>query len=116
MDNNRQEVFNRLLKLIEKNPFGFTANKNGEKLNLKKGYAVSLTNNKAKNINLLIENVLNLNEKLNFNIGGWFDKENLNYFLDLTIIEPSLIVAESIAKEFNQKAIFDFQNLTEIKV
>lgn len=115
-NNERKQIFKRLTNLIRKNPYGFTASAKGVKLKLKKGYAVSITNNKEQNINELINRVLNLNQKLGFCVGGWKDKQTNNFYLDLTIIEPSRLIAESIAKEFKQQAIFDFGNLSEIRV
>lgn len=112
----RTEIVNRILNLVKNNPQGFTANANGRKLNLKNGYAVSVTNNKSQNISLLIDRVLNLNQNLHFKIGGWYDEKAKEFYLDLSIVEPSLIVAQSIAKEFNQLAVFDFANFNEIRL
>ncbi len=112
----KEQIFNRIMNLVKNNPQGFTATPTGRKLSLKNGYAVSVTNNKSRNISLLIDRILNLNKDLDFKIGGWYDKKAKEFYLDLSIVEPSLIIAESIAKEFNQLAVFDFANLSEIRL
>ena len=112
-------IFKRLKKLIKNNPDGFTATAQGKKINpknLRGFYAVSLTNNNNKDKDILIKSVLRLNSLFNFNIGGWMDKQTGVYYLDLTLLEQSEIIALSIAKEFNQKAIFNFKTFSEIRV
>jgi len=114
----REKVFNRILNLIKNNPSGFTATATGLKLNLKKGYAVSITNNKDKVVNELINKALVLNHLSTtpFYFGGWYDKKSKNYFLDLTKIESNKTEALKTAQHFKQKAVFNFSNLKEIKV
>ena len=114
----RKKVYLRLLNLIKENKNGFTANEKGHLLNLKKGYAVSITNNKEKKINDLINKALALNHlSINkFYFGGWYDNNEKTYYLDLTKVINSKQKALQTAKQFNQKAIFCFKTLNEIKV
>ena len=112
----RKRLYKRLLELCKNHPQGFTTDKNGSLLNLKKGYAVSLTNNKQKNISRLISQVLSFNKPLNAGFGGWLDNATNEFYLDVTQVKHTLNTALSVAKRYNQKAIFNFANLKTINV
>lgn len=112
----KKTLFNRLKKLIQENPDGFTANSNGEKLNLNSGYAVSITQNTGK-INAIINKILEMPKPLEpFNYGGWENTEKKTYALDITLIKEKKEDALKIASENNQIAIFDFANMQEIRL
>jgi hypothetical protein len=113
----QQKLYNKLYNLIINNKDGFTSNKNADILNLNKGFAVSVTNNSEKDINLLINKAIDISKFFkNFCFGGWYDSENKNYYLDISFILDDKIKAIDTAKTFKQLAIFDFQNLNSINV
>jgi hypothetical protein len=112
----------RLKEIILKNKSGFTIDKNLNFVNKKSGYVVGLTNNKEKDINVLIDKAIN-----NFNtlkhlsryklfFGGWSDSNN--FFLDISIIIPekeNKKLALNLAKIQNQQEIFNFKTMECIK-
>jgi hypothetical protein len=48
-------------------------------------------------------------------LGGWFDKDSNQYFLDNTLIVPTVEEALYIAEAAEQLAIFDLNNFEEIR-
>ena len=112
--NRKREIVNRIRTLIKENPQGFTATQDGYLLSVKNGYAVSITNNKGKQINRIVNKVLDLEKPINSFIGGWND--NGVFYLDVSFIENDLNTALKIGKEHEQKSVFDFQNLTAINI
>jgi len=112
----------KLKEIILKNKGGFTIDKNLNFVNKKNGYVVGLTNNKEKNLNVLINKAIdNYNTLKHFSryklfFGGWVDDEN-NYFLDISIIIPeqkakeNKTLALNLATIQNQQAIFNFKTM-----
>lgn len=47
-------------------------------------------------------------------IGAWNDPETGKVHLDISVVHPEREAAEALAKQYNQKAIFDFENMTSI--
>lgn len=117
-ENDEKELFLKLKNLILNNKSGFTANEKADLLNLNKGYAVSVTNNKTDDINELVINALSLSQyfKDGFCFGGWYDEQNKNYYLDISFIIDNKEKAINTAKNFNQLAVFDFSNFNSIAV
>jgi len=115
-ENNFRE---RLKDIILKNKAGFTCDNKLNFVNKKSGYVVSLSNNKEKDINVLIDKALILYQsfkglsryKLYF--GGWYDSNDNNFYLDISIIinQKKDNLAFILAKNQNQKAIFNFKTM-----
>jgi len=111
-----------LKRFISKNPDGFTIGFNDLKpYSLKKGYSVSLTNIKGKNVNTLIKKVLNVGN-IGFNsirnklfIGGWNDLNNNTFYLDLSIISNNKTEVKFFLKRFNQICCFNFKDFKTYK-
>ena len=118
---------NKLKEIILKNKNGFTIDRNLNFVNKKNGYVVGLTNNKEKDINLLIDKAINnfrtlkhfSRYKLFF--GGWYDSQNKNFFLDISIIIPeqkgkeNKCLALNLSQIQNQQEIFNFKTMECIK-
>jgi hypothetical protein len=111
-----EHLFNKLKELILNNKAGFTANEKADILNLNKGFAVSVTNNKTTDINELVLNAVTLSKyfKNGFCFGGWYDENNKNYYLDISFIINEKNQALQTAKNFNQLAVFDFSTFNTI--
>jgi hypothetical protein len=109
-----------LKQFVLNNLNGFTIGLNLKPIEFKKGYCVSITNNSKADLNQAITELIRLSQAEPFKnieplfIGGWKDiKENL-FYLDLTLIIKNKKIALSIAKLFNQKAIFNLSNFESI--
>lgn len=105
-----------LKSIAKSNHEGFTIKATTLKsYSAKKGYAVSITNIKGKNLNLLSKKVLFcLNVgfshiKKNLYIGGWRDTDNI-YYIDLSFIETNKRKALNLKNQFKQLAIFSFKD------
>jgi hypothetical protein len=113
----------RLKEIILKNKNGFTIDKNLNFVNKKNGYVVALTNNKEKDINVLINKAIkNYNSlkhlsRFKLYFGGWYDSKNKNFFLDISIIvnHKKENLAFNLAKIQNQQEIFNFKTFDCIK-
>ena len=116
----------RLKEIILKNRNGFTIDKNLNFVNKKNGFVVGLTNNKEKNIDILINkaienyNTLKHLSRYKLYFGGWCD--NNTFFLDISLIIPeqkqkeNKTLALSLAKIQNQQAIFNFKTMECINI
>ena len=107
-----------LKKVIVENKEGFTVGLNLEKPKHKKGFYVSITNNKGKNPDVLIKNLLDLKGLVianqNLFIGGWVDGED--FYLDFSKHTNELNEALKIGRLFNQLAVWDIANNQSIAV
>lgn len=61
-----------------------------------------------------IEANKDLLSKEGFALGGWYDTETGKVYLDVSVTTPDLEKAMTLAEKFNQKAIFDLNDFTEI--
>ena len=110
----------QILKVARANKNGFTANLNGDLINMQKGYAVSITNNNGTDLKQLVKNldraepVINRAVK-NLFVGGWRNEAKV-FFLDFSLILNSRSEAVAIAKQFNQEAIFNFKDKSSIAI
>ena len=85
------------------------------RLPLRMGYDVFTTGEvKEEKIKELCEQIDNLTTK-GF-IGSWFDKQTKETYVDISLNIKDLNEALNLGKIFNQKAIFDLNNLTEIRL
>lgn len=62
-----------------------------------------------------IENNRDLLVEKGHTLGGWFDTEARQLYLDVAVVTKNVQKALQLAKRFNQKAIFDLHNFKEIK-
>jgi len=111
-----------LKRIILNNKDGFTIDENLNFISKKKGFVVGITNNKEKDLNVLINKAINnYNTLKHFSrfklyFGGWVDDEK-NYFLDVSIIIPeqkgkeNKCLALNLASIQNQQAIFNFKTM-----
>ena len=83
-------------------------------VNTQKGYFVSITDNERVKADYRIVNALKAQaKKLNltsYYIGYWRDGKTGKHYFDISLLIKDKIKALSIAKIFNQKAIFDSAN------
>ncbi len=108
----------KVLKLIQENKAGFTADFSFRKVNHKIGFYVAITNNANENpikaISKLFEEKKKHKEIKLF--GGWIDNETGLYYLDLSKHETDKQEALNIARQYNQKAILDIKQKCSINV
>jgi len=83
-----------------------------------KRYIVALTHNTANtSIQKLNRQAIYINAKYsNVNIWGWKDTATNELFIDVSTSFDSLNDALALAKEYDQIAIFDMQELKEIRL
>lgn len=110
-----------LFNICKENKKGFSVKySNLKPLNSDKNlYCIAITDISHKNLNFAVNKVLKLVNGFNqiknkLVIGGWFDGENKRYCLDLVITETNKIKALYLANMFNQMAIFNLKDYSEI--
>jgi hypothetical protein len=124
MKTTRHEAKGRLEAIFKEKEQGFTISFNTFKeANHKKGYYVSLTNNKAHDRKALKSLLGRVKEQKrafdslkNLYLGGWHDFETDFYYLDLSLWLDNKRLALSIGQIFKQKAVYDIQNQRCIEV
>jgi hypothetical protein len=79
-------------------------------------YCISITNNNNKNKIDKFLNQLSKKDFYNGFIGGWFNKENNQYYIDKVIVTSDRDYALQLAKEHNQISIYDMKKNRCIKV
>ena len=115
------EQINKIFEIAKKNQDGFTIDSNFKKVKVKKGYAVSLTNNTDINLWIAIKNILEIKEtyfknRKDIYIGGWYDIDTELFYIDLSVIIKDKKTALKTARIFKQIAVFDFSVMDSIKV
>ena len=115
---NKKSLFLALLAIASENADGFTVN--AETLQpVKKGFAVALaeTQNSFNNSGLLrvIDYQQRNADKVNA-FGGWLDRETGLFYWDATVICEDLETAKELGRINGQKAVFDIENLQEIRL
>ncbi len=114
----QQKQINILREIMLKNKEGFSCNLNGNPVNKKEGFFISITNIKGKSLNHLIKKVLYIkrfgfkNNK-NLFIGGWTDKDK-TFYLDLSLYLENENLSKQIGLIFKQQAIFNISKFKEI--
>ena len=117
-------VISSVAAIAALNPDGFTVN--AENLQpVKSGYAVALkkTQNsfgtdglsKVANVIAKLQNSGNLNGRT-LAFGGWYDSESGLYYYDATVIYQDREEAIEAGRANEQIAIFDLENLKEIRL
>lgn len=98
------------------NPAGFTIDANSMNP-INEGYAVAISDTQNSFGTTGIKNVLKAIESGKANaIGGWYDEQSGLYYYDATLVVKDLDQAIRIGLENNQLAIFDLNNLQEIRL
>ena len=117
-------VISSVAAIAALNPDGFTVN--AENLQpVKSGYAVALTKtqnsfgtdglSKVANVIAKLQNSGNLNGRT-LAFGGWYDSESGLYYYDATVIYQDREEAIEAGRANEQIAIFDLENLKEIRL
>lgn len=117
IDNN--STIDKLIQLSKVFKKGYTIaihNNNIEQINSTKGYIISYRT--IVTINLNNDNIKLHKCKIPSNtiIGGWLDKSNNTYYIELGIIYRYKNVAMTNAKKHKQRYIYDLNNSELIKV
>ncbi len=110
--------------LLNKNLAGISFKRNGDNYipaHFKAGYFVSLTNNEIIDQDRLdiigeIERLAFILSLKNFFFGYWKDNETEKEYLDLSLHKTSKQEAIILARQFNQRAIFDCYKLNSIYI
>ena len=118
---NTKNKIKKIKDICLKNSEGFTFKLTTLKPIENKGYCIGLTNLKGIYIKPLIKKVLFISKgfkqiEKNLFIGGWFNKEDNLFYLDLTLNLNNKEKSLFLAKTFNQIAIFNLNNFEEIKI
>lgn len=109
----------RLYKVANDNPKGFTIDVKGN--HIKKGYAVAVKStrnnfgyNGAKHCIYVFNRAKRIG--INYFFGGWYNSENNKFYFDCVLITDSIDMAKHLAKINNQIAVYDLNNSKEIKL
>lgn len=112
-----KKLFAALLSIAAINPEGFTISANTLQP-MKKGFAVAMseTQNSFENAGLLrVINFVN-NSKTANAFGGWLDSKTGLFYFDAVTIVTDLEAAKRLGRANGQIAIFDLENLKEIRL
>ena len=106
-----------LVEIALKKDEGFTVDKRTLKP-IEKGYSVAIkeTQNSFGFHGLLKAFIIGLNITIVDGIGGWFNKDDSEYYYDAVVIFDAFEKALQFAKENEQIAIFDLSKGKEIKL
>ena len=111
-------LFTTLSAIAAANPFGFTFNVESNQMQTS-GFAVALEATQNSHGTDGLESVLNLvtSEACPASsVGGWLDQEPGLYYFDATVIIEDRDAAIAFGRLQNQIAIFDLNNLEEIRL
>lgn len=111
-------LFFSLMEVATANPEGFTVDANTLQP-ITKGYAVAVaeTQNSFGGYGLLkVMQYQQSNPAKVQAFGGWLDTKSNQFYFDATIICSDLETAKELGRRNNQLAIFDLENLEEIRL
>jgi len=114
-----KSIIDKLIQLskIFKEGYTIAVDKgNIKQLNISRGYVVSYKTIIAINMNTKLISLQKCEIPLNTIIGGWFDKENNKYLIELNTIYKYKTAAIKSAKRYKQEYIFNLSNEELIKV
>jgi len=116
---NTNRKLQKLKGLLEKNPDGITLDLRTLKpKNFKSGFYIGISDNSHKDINFLVgeinKQLLTLKDKGGVYCGYWLDKKTNISYLDLSVYCLNLDIALLIAKQLNQKAIFNVKTFESV--
>lgn len=112
-----KKIYSSLLAIAAANPQGFTVGLDLQPI--KHGFSVAFAETQDSfgeaGLRRVIKFAKSNPDKVSA-FGGWFDKETGQFYLDATKIVEDRETAERIARINAQKAFFDLDTLTEIRV
>ena len=111
-------LFTTISAIAAANPFGFTFNVESNQMQTS-GFSVALEATQNSHGTDGLESVLNLvtSEACPAScVGGWLDQETGLYYFDATVIIEDKEAAIAFGRLQNQIAIFDLNNLEEIRL
>jgi len=116
---NTNRKLQKLKGLLEKNPDGLTLDLTTLKpKKFKSGFYIGISDNSHKDINFLVgeinKQLQNLKSKSGVYCGYWLDKKTNISYLDLSVYCLNLDIALLIAKQLNQKAIFNIKTFESV--
>ena len=109
--------FEILQSIAIMNPEGFTVSTK-DFAPVKSGFAVAVadTQNSFGSYGLAkVVSYIKKHPEINA-VGGWYNKENKQYYFDATIIVDDLSAAVALGRANNQIAIFNLDTLEEIRL
>jgi hypothetical protein len=116
---NTKQKLQRLKGVLEENPEGITIDLNTLKpKKFKSGFYIGISDNSHKDINFLVgeinKQLLKLQSRKGVYCGYWLDKKTNISYLDLSVYCLNLDIALLVAKQLNQKAIFDIKKMDSV--
>ena len=114
----KTSLFFALMEVATANPAGFTVDANTLQP-IRKGYAVACaeTQNSFGGYGLLkVMQYQQSNPASVQAFGGWLDSKSNKFYFDATIICDDLETAQELGRRNGQIAIFDLENLEEIRL
>jgi hypothetical protein len=106
----------QLYSIAKNNPEGFTIDKNTGKP-MTKGFAVAVNDTQNSFGGSQLETVLNRANKDDIQaLGGWYNSKDGQYYFDAVKVLPDIEQAINEGIRENQMAIFDLNNMTEIRL
>ena len=117
MNKKQTTVLIALAAIALKNPEGYTVNA-ATLQPVTTGYAVAVEDTQNSfGIEGLVNVVKYVSEHPEINaFGGWYNSENNMYYFDATVIVNDLEAAKELGRTNKQIAIFDLENLKEIRL
>ena len=117
MNKKQTKVLIALAAIAMANKEGFTVNA-ANLQPVKSGYAVAVSDTQDSfGFSGLANVVKYVSEHPEINaFGGWYNSENNMYYFDATVIVDDLETAKDLGRINKQIAIFDLENLKEIKL
>ena len=109
--------FAALQAIAANNPEGFTVN--AQTLQpITAGYAIAIADTQNSFGNDGLKKVISyISKHANINaVGGWYNSENKQFYYDATIVVNNLQEAIRLGKANKQIAIFDLNNMQEIRL
>ena len=109
MNNDNDNDDKNLMEFIRKNPDGFTIGFNLKKPRYKNGFYVGLTNNINTDLTEAIKTLKHLRKMFKAVVycGGWLDKKDNLFYLDLSKWIKDKSQAVKMAKTFKQLSVWD---------
>ena len=111
-------LFTTISAIASANPFGFTFNVESNQMQTS-GFAVALACTQNSHGVEGLENVISVVTSGTSGatcVGGWLDQETGLYYYDATVIIEDRAAAIAFGRLQNQIAIFDLNNLEEIRL
>lgn len=115
----KKNIITLVAAVAAQNPEGFTVNA-ANLQPVKSGYAVALAETQnsfgVEGLAKVAQVIDRLNGSQELAFGGWYDSESGQYYYDATIIVHDKNEAMELGRANKQIAIFDLDNLEEIRL